>query len=306
MRPSALMAAASAVFLASGCQTLVYHVAEKAEGDGIYVLHRSGSDPSAGPTYAGGRYPHVAADGSLLYVKQGQVFRGASPLTSDAAAGSRLAAAPDAYAYVQTTSGQSPRIVVRSYAGAAQLQFASDASGLAFYDNGSKLLYAQRDGIFSTPASGTHVPTKVADCLTNPPAGCGPLAVSHDGRYFAYYTYVQLAPVRIEYIQVARIGSWQPLLRIAPRDFCPTCAAGAPDTPEQLGSFDFAPDDGYLYATVRVAGPGTGADARKRDELFRVKLDLAASTPTVSAPQRLTRNTHPDFHPSTRKTWRFW
>lgn len=306
MRRTALVVACCAALLAAGCQTVVYHVAEKSDGDGIYILKSDGSDPSAGPQYAGGRYPHVAADGQLLHVRQGQVFRGATQLTTDGAAKRDPAAAPNAYAYVLMIAGQGPQIVVRTWSGTEQLRFASDATGLAFYDNGSKLLYAQRDGIYSTPASGAHTPTKVADCLTTPPSGCGPLAVSHNGQYLAYYTYALVGAGRIEFIQVARIGTWQPLLRIGRQDFCPTCAAGVAGTPEQLGSFDFGPDDDMLYATVRVTGPGTGADARNRDELFRVKLELAATPPRTSAPERLTSNTQPDYHPSTWKQRTPW
>jgi hypothetical protein len=63
------------------------------------------------------------------------------------------------------------------------------------------------DGIYATPASGTHTPTKVADCLSTPPSGCGPLAVSHNGQCLAYYTYALVGAGRIEFIQVARIGT---------------------------------------------------------------------------------------------------
>jgi len=302
MRVTALIAASCAALLPA-C-TFVYHVAEKTDSDGIYILRSDGSDPSAGTAYVGGRYPHVTADGRLLFVKQDQVFLGTTQLITDVGTKREPAPAPNAFAYVLVISGRTPQIVVRSYAGTEQLRLDSDATGLAFYDGGNKLLFTQHDGLYSTPASGTPIPTRVAGCLTTPPAGCGPLAVSHKGQYLAYYSYAVLAAGRLEYIQIMQIGTWRPLLRIGPEDFCPSCAAGAPGTPEMLGSFDFGPDDDYLYATVRVRGPG--ADARKRDELFRVKLDLTSSPPTVLSPERLTNNTYPDYYPSTWKgLWRW-
>jgi hypothetical protein len=313
MRTTALIAASCAALLATGCTTVVYHVAEKPapDGNGIFVLRPDGSDPSAGAEYADGRYPHVTPDGSLLFVKQfpagaSQVFRGSQQVTDSDGAKRDPAASQTAVAYVHVIPSRGPHIVVRSNAGTDQLLLASDATGLAFYDNGSKLVYSQRDGVYSTASSGTPNPTRVAECLTTPPSGCGPLAVSHNGQYLAYYTYVVLAPGRVEFIQISRVGTWQPILRISPRDFCPTCVAGAPGMPEQLGSFDFSPDDKYLYSTVRVAGPGTGPAARNRDEIFRLQLNLNDTPPTVSAPERLTNNAYPDYHPSTRQLRRFW
>jgi hypothetical protein len=293
---------------ASGCTTVVYHVADRPapEGSGIFVLRPNGSDTSAGAAYADGSYPHVTADGSLLFVKRlpsgvSQVFRDSLQITDSDGAKRDPTSSETAVAYVHVIPGRGPHIVVRSNAGTNQLLLASDATGLAFYDSGSKLVYSQRDGVYSTASSGSPNPTRVAECLTTPPSGCGPLAVSHNGQYLAYYTYALLGTGRIEFIQISRIGTWRPILKISPRDFCPTCVLGALGTPEQLGSFDFSPDDKYLYTTVRVAGPGTGQSARNRDEVFRLQLNLTDDPPAASAPERLTNNTYPDYHPSTRR-----
>jgi len=307
MSRSVNIAVFCAAFSIAGCTTVVYHVAEKPapEGDGIFVLRPNGSDRSAGPEYAGGRDPHVAPDGNVLFIKQGQVFRGSHRLTNESGTKRSPTASMTAFAYVNEVAGQSPQIIVRSFGGTEQMRFFANATGLAFHDNGRGLLYSQADGVYSMPSSGSGAPALVAACLTTSTSGCGPVSVSHNGQYAAYYTYMQLAATRVEYIQIVRIGTWQPILRIARQQFCPTCVDGVSGTPEQLGSFAFSPDDKHLYATVRVAGSGTDPAAWKRSEIFRLKLNLADIPPTVSDPERLTDNGYPDHHPSARRQWWF-
>jgi hypothetical protein len=292
MHSRALVGFAFASLFLTGCIS-VYHVAEKPgpDGDGVFVLASNGSDVLAGPEYVGGRDPHVTPDGSVVFVKKVphsdgnayyQVFRGSQPLTTSPGDKRNPAAGLLNLAYVHDVPGQGKQIVVQNSNGAVITQFASDANGLAFWDGGNKLLFSQRDGVYWIAASGGNAATRIVDCSATQPQGCGPLAVSHNGQYLAYYHYLALAP-----------------MRLTPLDMCPACAASQPGTPEDFGSFDFSPDDQWLYTTVRIGGPAGSPVDNRLLEIFRVKLNLGAATPVPTQPERLTTNSQADYHPST-------
>jgi hypothetical protein len=290
-----------AVVALCGCIS-IYHVSEKPppDGDGIFILKSNGADVSAGAAYSGGRDPYIERDRRVLFVKQAsgsyQVFRGSQQLTNSTGNKSNPVASGPSIAYLRETP-DGIHVVVQNASGSVLREFQSDANGLALYDNGARLVYSQRDGVYVAPASSEGPAARIVDCSSFNPGGCGPVAVSRDGRYLGWYGYLLTTQARLSWIEIFRVGTWQAVVRITPESFCPTCSPGNAGTPEDLGAFDFSRDDKELYATVRVKG-SAGEPPGNRQELFRVQMDLAAVQPTVSRPERLTNNVYPDFHPS--------
>ncbi len=254
----------SAAALVCGCTTGVYFVSERPapEGDGIYRYKASdGSDVSLGPTYQGGRTPHIALDGALLYVTPvggtNQVFRGTQQLTTSPGDKGFPRWSPNWLAFEQTVSGVRS-VVLRSHNGATEFTLATGVeAGLAFFNAGQRVAFA-KSGVAFAKSGGIHwadaasgaVATLIENCpVTTPISTCHLPTVSHDGTMLAYRVNVPTGPGSAGFIRILRVGTWTLVGSIA-RTALDNAVPG--ESTASLGSFEFSPDDEWLYAGARA------------------------------------------------------
>lgn len=282
-----------------GCTTGVFYVSSRPapDGDGIYRYRASdGSDRALGGVYTSGSSPHIATDGTLLYVKPvagvRQVFHGAQQLTHSPGDKSFPRWSTNWLAFQQTV-GSTRSVVLRRHDGTVEFTLASDvATGLAFFDGGQRVAFARSDGIYWASATQGAAATRIESCPNvTPPASCHLPAVSHDGSLLAYRVNVPTAPGVLEYIRIVNVGSWTPVGNIA-RTALDSASPGNATT--SLGSFAFSPDDQWLYVTANVRTT-SGAPA-SRPDLFRIRRDGTQAG-------RLLNNTYPNSTPTARRIW---
>ena len=285
-----------AVFL-HGCVG-VYYVSEKPAplNDAIYLLKPNGADVTLGPAYQQGRDPHVAPDGSLFYAKPisgiYQIHRNGVQVTNSPNNKRNPVYRNGWLAYEEETS-TGKKIGYKQMPGGPEIATPVDVSGgLAFFDNGQKIVFARDDGVYWAPFNPIGVGMRIMACGQTPPSGCGNPVVSHNGQMLAFVWYQGLAPGWIYNIEVRKIGTWDLIIRIPKGALCPSPGCPGTYVIETLGSLDFSPDDEWLYVTARVSG-AAGSSSQSRQELFQIKVGGVN-------PERLLNNTIPDYHPATK------
>jgi hypothetical protein len=181
----------------SACTMGIYHVSEQPQlnGDGIYLMKMrtdctGGTYEDVNYSYRSGRYPDVAPDKALVFVKPiainfgdpvfQQIWRENVLLTHTPGDkryprwGSRW------FAYEQDT-GSGKKIVVHSHNNLTIFTLSPEADGgLDFFENGEKIVFTRTDGVYWIAAVENAVENRIASCGTFPNR-CRFPVVSHDG-----------------------------------------------------------------------------------------------------------------------------
>jgi Tol biopolymer transport system component len=197
----------------------------------------------------------------------------------------------DRIAYAEYLSGEKAAIIIKPLNGGSTIQVTrpdadhSDSLGHAFFDNGSKLIFARvktsggGSGLYYKNADGTGETVRILN--TSKPAAYP--TISHNGQLLAYrikgHMTGQGAP---EWIRVHQAGSWQKIAEFQ-------LQAPVPGLGPTIRGITFSQDDDLLYVAARAADVAGGGNNRL--EIFAVGLD-------GSGQKRLTNNTAYDAWPS--------
>jgi Tol biopolymer transport system component len=294
------------LFLGSlfGCAKIVF-MSQRDGHDQIYMMKTDGSvQKNLSSNSFSERYPDASPDGKKIVFSSLRDGVGENIFVMDIEGGSiqklttganrkirpRWSPQQDRIAYAEYTSDEAARIFIMASGGGSVLQvtepdqYHSDSLGHAFFDNGTKLVFA-RTGVgqgvsrlYYKNADGTGSATAVPNTLDK----ASYPVVSHNGFFLAYRVKgPNLMPGAPEYILVHEVESWRKVSEFQ-------LQAPVPGMGPTIRGIAFSKDDTCLYVAARAADVAGGGN--KRLEIFSVNLDGTDQ-------KRLTDNTAPDLWP---------
>jgi Tol biopolymer transport system component len=289
----------------AGCAKIVF-VSQRDGQEQIYSMWIDGSVQSnlSGNQFSE-RFPDASPDGKKIAFSSDRDGVGENIFIMDIDTGSvqqltsgahrkirpQWSPQQDRIAYAGYSSGEGAAIFVKPLNGGAVIQVTrpdpdhSDSLGHAFYDNGTKVIFARVNtsqggsGLYSKNADGTGEAVRILN--TSTPATYP--TISHNGQLLAYRIKGYMTgPGAPEWILVHEVGSWQKLAEFQ-------LQAPVPGLGPNIRGITFSKEDDRLYVSARAADVASGGNNRL--EIFSVKLD-------GSGQKRLTNNTAYDAWPS--------
>jgi len=307
MRKTRVVSGILAILLLTGCAKIIF-VSERDGHSQLYRMQVNGSvQQNLSSNQYSERFPDASPDGTkcafsslrdgvaenifVMDIENGSVQQ----LTSGANRKIRPRWSPqqDRVAYAEYPSGgQSAKIFITPSSGGgpaiqvtAPDQYHSDSLGHAFYENGTKIVFARArlvqggSQLYFKNADGTGTATVVPNTL----AYAYYPVVSHNGSLLAYRVRgPNLAPGTPEWILIHKVETWQKIAEFQLQPPVPALGAA-------IRGISFSREDDRLYVAARAAGVAGGGNDRL--EIFSIKLDGTDQ-------KRLTDNQAADYWPT--------